>query len=139
MEDGECLPVVSPVINGTIETGDGCTGEGHEWTNWLNSDNSDGAGDFEYIHSFSSSEACENPTAIRAASTGAGGDWPVHIDLSMGFWCVNSEQGGGVCADFKVQMCCPKMATGSCDEPGYSWSDWQDQDDPTESGDWELR
>ena len=31
------------------------------------------------------------------------------------------------------------MATGSCDKLGYSWSDWQDQDDPTESGDWELR
>ena len=96
-------------VNGTctIEAGE-CDGFGYEWTAALNSDNPyAGLGDFEFIHNFNSHEACANPTGIRATTTpGAGySDWPVHIDLILGFWCVNSEQtsSSGYCSDWSIQ------------------------------------
>lgn len=129
-EDGECLPVVSPVINGTIEAGD-CSTFGYAWTTALSKDTPAGDGDFEYFHQFSLSEACANPTGIRAtALDGQSSSWPVHIDLLMGFWCVNSEQTNGTCQDFAVQFCCPKEATGDCTADGYEWSEWYNVDDP---------
>ena len=155
-EDGECLPVVSPAVNGTLQAGD-CTTFGYEWTSKYSKDTPAGDGDFEYFHMFTSDEACANPTGIRASwnDTGAG-SWPVHIDMLMGFWCVNSEQTGGkiiftessldnfililgACEDFHVEFCCPKTATGDCSAAGYEWSDWYNNDDAGDSGDWELR
>ena len=128
-------------VNGTltIERGN-CDTFGYEWTALMSKDTPDNAGDFEFIHSFDNYEACANPTGIRAQTTDTGaGSWPVHVDLTMGFWCVNSEQTGGVCEDWSVQFCCPKMATGGCDKSGYAWSEWYNVDQPDESGDWELR
>ena len=95
-EDGECLPVVSPAVNGTLEAGE-CSKFGYEWTSKYSKDTPAGDGDYEYFHMFTSDEACANPTGIRASwnDTGAG-SWPVHIDMLMGFWCVNSEQTGGL-------------------------------------------
>ena len=31
------------------------------------------------------------------------------------------------------------MATGDCSADGYEWSDWYNNDDAGDSGDWELR
>ena len=138
-EDGECLPVASPIVNSTVTAGQ-CTTAGYEWTNPMNKDDPTGDGDFEYFHMFNSNEACNNPTGIRATFTDTGaGSWPIHIDMMMGFWCVNDEQTGGACEDFSVEFCCPKTATGDCSEAGYEWSDFYNVDDPSDSGDWELR
>ena len=137
-EDAECLPVETQVVNGTISAGN-CDTFGWAWTNAMSKDTPDNDGDFEFIHSYDSYEACANPSGIRAtaADTGAG-TWPVHIDLVMGFWCVNSEQDTGTCEDFSVEFCCPKTATADCTADGYSWSEWYNVDSPDESGDWEL-
>ena len=45
---------------------------------------------------------CENPIGIEAEALDGGSQELVHIDLEMGFYCVNDEQGfGTICADFK--------------------------------------
>ena len=61
--------------------------------------------------------------------------WPLHMDLNLGFWCVNSEHTNG-CPDFEVELCCPKSQLGTCPQ-GYSWTTWTDTDDPSGTGDWE--
>lgn len=140
-EDGECIANNETLteLNGTVTISRGsCDGFGMEWTALMSSDTPDNAGDFEFFHNFDSLTSCANPTGIRASATAGAGTWPVHIDLTMGFWCVNSEQSGGACADWSVEMCCPKSATGDCSAQGYQWSDWYNVDNPAESGDWEL-
>ena len=147
-EDGECLATESPVtkVNDTctIQVGD-CDAYGYEWTEIMDSDDpfSGTDGDFEFIHNFDGLDACANPTGIKATaiSTGVYGSWPVHIDLALGFWCVNSEQSSpsGYCENWGVQLCCPKAATGDCSEEGYEWSEWYNNDDPMGMGDVEMR
>ena len=105
----------------------------------MSKDTPSGDGDYEYLHMYTLDESCSNPTGVRATSSGVGESWPVHIDVTKGFWCVNSEQASNMCEDFSVQFCCPKSATGDCSADGYSWSDFYDNDDPDNSGDWELR
>jgi len=100
-------------------------------------------GDFEMLKNLDKLQSCTNPTGLRAVTpdTGVYGSWPVHIDLNLGFWCLNSEQthASGICADFEVQVCCPKFATGDCSAQGYNWTEFYDNDNPDGMGDWEAR
>ena len=79
-----------------------------------------------------------NMFKIKANTAGldVNGTWPLHADLTIGFWCVNSEQETGICADFQVSFCCPKKQYGTCDT-GYDWTDFTNKDDPGGVGDWE--
>ena len=108
-----------------------CSASGYEWTNSFNFDSPfDGDGDFEFLSDATQRTACLNPTGIRAFTPYTGvDDWPIHIDYKHGFWCINNEQPDASCFDYQVQYCCPKSQIGSCDQTGYAWSAWQDEDD----------
>ena len=147
-EDGTCIPndptTTTNATTGetTIEIGS-CNTFGYEWTPKLNmGDPLTADGDYEYMHNYNKQTVCSSPSGIRATTTGASGIWPLHMNLELGFWCVNSEQAdGGQCADFEVEYCCPSHATGDCDNSTgmYEWSDWFNNDQPDGMGDWEAR
>ena len=120
-----------------------CSLKGYEWTDWIDQDDpASGNGDWETRESFGERRVCTSPIGVQAYPLdGAGSTAVTHIDESVGFWCVNQEQpdGAGDCADFAVRFCCPQYEHGTCDEPGYEWTDWLDRDDPTGDGDFENR
>lgn len=99
-----------------------CTEPGHEWTIWIDSDDPDGAGDFEIRTSHPAYFACDSPTAIEAGIVGdAGSDQIVHYDSSLGVWCLNDEQPKGrTCADHKVRYCCPEEYHNPCKSTGLT-------------------
>ena len=69
------------------------------------------AGDFELLKNIQG--ICANPTGIRAVApdTGNYGSWPFHIDIDIGFWCINGEQTvGGGCEDFKSAVSSSQQA-----------------------------
>jgi len=83
------------------------------WSTWFNSDNENGAGDYELLKGLvDSKQVCANPLAIEC-QTVTGVDWSksqlaYHCDLSQGGYCVNAEQAAGKsCVDFKVRFLCP--------------------------------
>ena len=115
-----------------------CDQDGYEWTSYFNSDDPSQDGDFEIISSHSSSAVCRAPIAIQAANVNAGSSDVTHIDLDIGFYCVNGEQDNGQCADFEVRYCCPKTQVGSCSTKGYEWTSWLSRDTAAGSGDWEM-
>ena len=147
-EDGECMPLVAPAsqkVNDSciIEVGH-CDTFGHAWSDLINTDQPfTDDGDFEMLKNLNNLQGCSNPTGLRAiaADNTAYGSWPVHIDLNLGFWCLNSEQThvSGICQDFSIQVCCPETATGDCNQPGYNWTEFYDNDNPDGMGDWEAR
>ena len=147
-EDGTCIAneprTTTNATTGvtSFEIGD-CNTFGHEWTAKMNGgDPTVADGDYEYMHNYDAATVCSNPTGIRATTSGVAGLWPLHLDLSLGFWCVNSQQAdGGQCADFEVEYCCPRHATGDCDNSTgeYEWSAWYNNDLPDGVGDWEAR
>ena len=63
-----------------------------------------------------------------------------------GYRCYNEEQGEFDtegrryrCVDMEIRFCCPSnLQYGSCDQPGYEWTDWLNSDSPDEDGDWET-
>merc|ERR1711892_529326 len=114
---------------------------GHEWTSWINNDSpAASTGDWETRPSFLESGVCSNPTGIQAAPVDGGSTQTTHIDASLGFWCVNSEQDSGLCADFEVRYCCPQFEIGpdpDCSDDAYEWTEFLDRDDPTGDGDFE--
>jgi hypothetical protein len=82
----------------------------------LNADSPDEDGDWETLSQFDSNSACNNPIAIQANPIDSGSTEYTHIDVMMGFYCLNTEQSyGNICADFEVKFCCPKMQVGVCD------------------------
>ena len=108
----------------------------------IDNDDPTSLGDFEFLSSMTKIQGCQYPIAMRAsvASDPAGPvTWPVHMELERGFWCVNSEVDGGLCADWSIELCCPKQATGDCSEEGYEWTPWYNNDDAGGMGDWEPK
>ena len=82
---------------------------------------------------------CPSPLGIEAQALDGGSQDYFHIDLDLGFYCVNGEQEfGNVCADFQVRYCCPKWQVGECETKGHEWTEWLDRDDPEGTGDFEL-
>lgn len=83
------------------------------WSEWFNTDNSGGEGDFEYLsNSAISSKVCEKPLALECETIDGKGyketGEVVHASLSKGCYCVNSEQDDGVCNfDYRVRFLCP--------------------------------
>ena len=144
-EDGSCLPdtptTKTDTVTGEVSLEVGTCGLGHRWFGPLNNGNPTAQdGDYEFYHVYTNTNMCENPTAIKATTIPVGdGVWPLHMDLELGFWCVNAEQTNGQCEDFEVSFCCPETQTGPCDQPGYNWTDWYNNDQPDGMGDWEAR
>ncbi|TNM91034.1 hypothetical protein fugu_003323 [Takifugu bimaculatus] len=73
-----------------------------EWTTWFNVDHPGGRGDYEQLDAirfYYRTRVCANPRAIEARTT----EWvpvretgeKVHADPTVGFWCLNEEQGPG--------------------------------------------
>ena len=135
-EDGQCL---KPSNETTLSDGE-CDQDTDWWGEWLNSDDPNGAGDWETLGGFDQSFVCENPKAIEARRTDSSTTPLVtHISKELGFWCINDEQDGSPCADFEVRVCCPKYQAGSdCNEEGFGWTQWTNRDDPGDTGDWET-
>lgn len=138
-EDGQCQKEEFEGIFTAIACGD-CDIDGYEWTDWMNSDTPDGYGDWETLAGFPKMDVCGNPTGIQAMRTDFSmNELFYHIDIDMGFWCINSEQtNGNTCADYKVRFCCPKWQDGECTRENFGWTPWKDRDDPDMSGDWET-
>ena len=111
---------------------------GYSWTDWQDVDDGDGFGDWEFNKIETS---CANPTAIKVQTV-----WNTtfnsvtHIDIDLGFWCLNEENNDVTCEDYQVAWCCPTLQEGSCSAYGHVWKSWINLDDPDgENGDVELK
>uniref|UniRef100_A0AAV2LN49 Ig-like domain-containing protein n=1 Tax=Knipowitschia caucasica TaxID=637954 RepID=A0AAV2LN49_KNICA len=109
----------------------------YEWTSWFNVDHPGGRGDYEQLEAirfYYKSRVCTAPRALDARTT----NWiparetgeKVHADPTVGFWCLNAEQGSGRnCSNYAVRFLCPKgFASDSGDVDGTwgPWSDWSE-------------
>lgn len=88
-------------------------GANADWTEWLNRDNAGGSGDYETLSEFlKTGQACANPIAIEC-STLDGRDWAETgqnyvCDVGKGGICVNRNQSGSGCLDYRVRFLCPR-------------------------------
>ncbi|XP_048033342.1 mucin-5B isoform X1 [Megalobrama amblycephala] len=107
-------------------------------TRWFDSDNPDtNGGDSELLTTLLGLYAgyiCPNPLGIEAQTTsGMSASLTENVfevyNPTIGFSCVNANQGGAFCADYKVRFTCPEDWCSKCRTP------WFDQDDPTGPGD----
>ncbi|XP_039507616.1 mucin-5AC isoform X6 [Pimephales promelas] len=107
---------------------------------WFDRDNPGGNGDYELLADLLSmfpGEICPNPIDIEAQTTSGqpasqtGNVFQVY-NPTTGFSCVNANQGGGVCADYKVRFTCPEEWCSKCRTP------WFDRDNPGGVGDYET-
>uniref|UniRef100_A0A3B4FG74 Cartilage intermediate layer protein n=1 Tax=Pundamilia nyererei TaxID=303518 RepID=A0A3B4FG74_9CICH len=98
-----------------------------QWSTWFNVDHPGGRGDYEQLDAirfYYRTRVCETPKAIEARTT----EWiparetgeTVHADPTVGFWCLNEEQGPQLnCSNYAVRFLCPKgLGTWG------PWSDW---------------
>ena len=132
-EDGKCIaPTDEPIVTDGV-----CEGLGVEWTEFIDLDDPDFGGDWELLENMGS--VCDSPIAIEAAKIDASNtdSQVVHIEAETGFWCINDEQTGVQCQDWKVRFCCKKYLTDEC-TAGNQWSAWKNTDDPSNAGDFET-
>ncbi|XP_028291089.1 cartilage intermediate layer protein 1 [Gouania willdenowi] len=106
--------------------------DNYEWTTWFNVDHPGGRGDYEQLDAirfYYRARVCESPQAIEARTT----DWiparetgeKVHADPTVGFWCLNEEQGpNGNCSNYAVRFLCPKDSTVNIQGTWGPWTDW---------------
>ncbi|CAL8403985.1 unnamed protein product [Boreogadus saida] len=104
----------------------------HEWTTWFNVDHPGGRGDYEQLEAirfYYRSRVCPVPRALEARTT----DWvparetgeTVHADPTVGFWCLNEEQGPGRnCSNYSVRFLCPKDYSEILQGIWGPWSVW---------------
>ncbi|KAK2853962.1 hypothetical protein Q5P01_006623 [Channa striata] len=128
--DGNCSRImekgqggVSPAASNSDE---------YEWTTWFNVDHPGGHGDYEQLEAirfYYRARVCETPRAIEARTT----EWVparetgevVHADPTVGFWCLNEEQGPERnCSNYAVRFLCPKDNSVSIEGIWGPWSDW---------------
>ncbi|ROL46903.1 Cartilage intermediate layer protein 2 [Anabarilius grahami] len=110
-------------------------------TRWFDSDNPNtNGGDSELLTTLLGlypGYICPNPLGIEAQTTSGlsasqtGNVFQVY-NPTIGFSCVNANQGGGICADYKVRFTCPEDWCSKCRTP------WFDRDDPSGVGDYET-
>ncbi|XP_049573861.1 cartilage intermediate layer protein 1 [Syngnathus scovelli] len=106
--------------------------DNYEWTTWFNVDHPGGRGDYEQLDAiryYYRARVCETPRALEARTT----DWvparetgeKVHADPTVGFWCLNEEQGSGRnCSNYAVRFLCPKGNSINLQDIWSPWSDW---------------
>ncbi|XP_051516030.1 uncharacterized protein si:dkey-205h13.2 [Myxocyprinus asiaticus] len=110
-------------------------------TPWYDRDNPGGKGDYETladIHITYPLQVCSQPIAIEVTTISGtpplqtGNTFQVYDPL-QGFACVNSQQSGGGCQDYRVRFTCPKsFCLPKC------VTQWFDHDNPGGNGDYEL-
>ncbi|XP_042569724.1 uncharacterized protein si:dkey-205h13.2 [Cyprinus carpio] len=109
-------------------------------TKWFDHDDPSGNGDYELLADLLSTnpgEICPSPIAIEAQTISgqpasqAGNIFQVYNPIS-GFACVNANQAGRLCADYKVRFTCPEDWCSRCRTP------WFDRDNPSGLGDYET-
>ncbi|XP_048097017.1 uncharacterized protein si:dkey-205h13.2 [Alosa alosa] len=84
-------------------------------TRWFDLDDPTGRGDYETFRQLQIAfpeAVCSQPVAIEAMTTSGvpalqTGDTFQVYDATHGFACVNAEQGGRRCQDYKVRFTCP--------------------------------
>ncbi|KAM7406054.1 hypothetical protein PAMP_000458 [Pampus punctatissimus] len=106
--------------------------DNYEWTTWFNVDHPGGRGDYEQLEAirfYYRSRVCEIPRALEARTT----EWvparetgeKVHADPTVGFWCLNEEQGPNRnCSNYAVRFLCPKDNIVNIRNNWGPWSDW---------------
>jgi len=109
---------------------------------WVNMDIPDGRGDYEESETLSNLAAmyplfyCTNPTSLSAhvidsdeiINTSDAPDNLNRFNLQDGLVCLNKDQPSGRCNNYQTRYLC-----------NGRWTAWQDNDDPSYSGDWEPR
>jgi hypothetical protein len=115
------------------------------WSSYDDRDNPSGFGDYETIRDIRTPPctSSEDVVGIQCVSL-SGQDFRqtgavrYHCNQRIGGYCVNSEQNGGYCKDYKVRyLCCPKSPTLPV-EKCYRWTKWLNRDRPSGFGDFEL-
>uniref|UniRef100_A0A671K1A0 WxxW domain-containing protein n=1 Tax=Sinocyclocheilus anshuiensis TaxID=1608454 RepID=A0A671K1A0_9TELE len=102
-------------------------------TKWFDRDDPNGNGDYELLADLLSTnpgEICPSPIAIEAQTISV---FSGHVyNPTSGFACVNANQAGVLCADYKVRFTCPEDWCSKCRTP------WFDRDNPSGLGDYET-
>ncbi|XP_061887002.1 cartilage intermediate layer protein 1 [Entelurus aequoreus] len=108
------------------------TEDNYEWTTWFNVDHPGGRGDYEQLDAirfYYRARVCGTPRALEARTT----EWvparetgeKVHADPTVGFWCLNEEQGPDQnCSNYAVRFLCPKGISLTLQDTWSSWTDW---------------
>ncbi|XP_019722917.1 cartilage intermediate layer protein 1 isoform X1 [Hippocampus comes] len=106
--------------------------DNYEWSTWFNVDHPGGRGDYEQLDAirfYYRARVCETPRALEARTT----DWvparetgeKVHADPTVGFWCLNEEQGlERNCSNYAVRFLCPKGNSLNFQDIWSPWTDW---------------
>ncbi|XP_068173906.1 cartilage intermediate layer protein 1 [Antennarius striatus] len=104
----------------------------YEWTTWFNVDHPGGLGDYEQLDAirfYYRTRVCNHPKAVEARTT----EWvpvretgeKVHADPTVGFWCLNEEQGPDRnCSNYAVRFLCPKEKSVNIQAIWGQWSGW---------------
>ena len=86
------------------------------WTEFFDTDNADGDGDFETLRDINTQHAgraCSNPTEVDAQLVSNGKDYRsvgqvLRISPQIGLICENRQQTNQRgCLDYRVRFCCP--------------------------------
>jgi len=110
---------------------------------WVNMDVPDRRGDYEEHETLSDLKVlyprfyCSNPISLSAhaidsdeiINTGQAPDILNRFNLQDGLVCLNKDQPGGLCHNYQTRYVCSNGKVAA----------WQDNDDPSYSGDWEPR
>ena len=114
------------------------------WSSWDDRDDPSATGDWELLHLRQDvDKLCKEPTGVQARIIGTGAMTTTqNVALSLqGLSCENDNQPlGEWCHDYEVRFCCEntvtEMSIGTC--RNGDWTSWDDRDDPSATGDWEL-
>ncbi|XP_050953208.1 uncharacterized protein LOC127155176 isoform X2 [Labeo rohita] len=107
-------------------------------TQWFDHDDpNDGNGDSELLADLLAiypEQICPNPINIEVTSVSGIPSSQIFqvFDPAIGLKCINLDQIGELCDDYKVRFTCPEKWCSTCRTP------WFDQDNPDKDGDWET-
>ena len=115
------------------------------WSTWDDRDDPSATGDWELLHlRHDARDLCAKPTGAEARIIG-NSDLVTSQNVLLtleGFICQNNnQQSNEGCLDYEVRFCCAsttELEIGTCDKRTSTWSSWNDRDDPSATGDWEL-
>uniref|UniRef100_A0A4W3HNS0 WxxW domain-containing protein n=1 Tax=Callorhinchus milii TaxID=7868 RepID=A0A4W3HNS0_CALMI len=101
------------------------------YTEWFDRDNPSGDGDYETVTDIREEypqQLCKNPLSCEVETIEG-----IPAELT-GFVCVNKQQKGRHCKDYKIRFKCPEDFCKT--EPCYT--QWFDRDNPSGNGDYET-
>ncbi|CAL1616633.1 unnamed protein product [Knipowitschia caucasica] len=112
------------------------------WTEWFDRDDPTDTGDWETLENLyieNPGKICNEPVWIEAETTSgrtpeSAGNVIAKYNPMSGFVCLNKDQKGCKCHDYKVRFMCPLEF---CRQK-VCWTQWFDRDTPNGLGDWEI-